>query len=110
MRALLEKWYLDLTSPEATGFFYIMRISLGPLRFGVTGINMFPGGGAHQSFRLSRIRHCGAHGLDLGRARLTLDRRGAELHIRHGRTRVLPPRTTGLPRRSDGDHPVRVRG
>jgi hypothetical protein len=88
MKALLEKWYLDLTTPEATGFFYIMRVSLGPLRFGVTGINTFRGRKTHQSFRVSRIRHSGLHVLDLGHARLSLRHREAELRIRHGRTQV----------------------
>jgi len=88
MKALLEKWYLDLTTPEATGFYYIMRVSLGPLRFGVTGINHFSGTQSHQSFRISRIRHSGFHELDLGHARLSLSRGEAELHIQHGHTRV----------------------
>ena len=88
MKALLEKWYLDITTPEATGFFYIMRISLGPLSFGITGINYFKGSLTHQSFRISRIRHSGFHTLDLGHARLSLRQRDAELHIRHGRMQV----------------------
>ena len=88
MKALLEKWYLDLTTPESTGFYYIMRVSLGPLRFGVTGINHFRGSLSHQSFRISRILYSGLHELDLGHARLTLRRGEAELHIRHGGTRV----------------------
>ena len=101
MKLLMEKWYLDFSCPPHDfGFYYIMRITLGPFRFGFSGINHFGKSCSVQSFRFSRVKQSGFHTLDLGHARLVQNQREMELFIRHGgftlKGRWRRPPTSGL--------------
>ena len=88
MKVKLEKWYLDFTSKDVTGFYYIMRISIGRLRFGFSGINHFDASRSVQNFRFSRICRPSFHGLRLSKASLSTDLKAAHLEIDHGKTAI----------------------
>jgi len=86
MKVKLEKWYLDFTSQDVTGFYYIMRITLGRLTFGFSGINHFDVTQSVQNFKFSRIARPSLHGLRLSKAQLSTDLKATHLRIDHGKT------------------------
>jgi len=88
MKIRLEKWYLDFTSEEETGFYYIMCITLGRFCIGFTGINHFDSSRSIQSFKFSRTKHLTFHQLILSKARLTTNLHTAHIQIDHGRTAI----------------------
>lgn len=89
MKIKLEKWYLDFTSKKALGFYYIMCLTMGPFRFGFSGINHFQSGELLKSFRFSRELDRSYHGLRLGNASFTTSLQKASLHIDHKRSQLL---------------------
>lgn len=86
MKIRLEKWYLDFTSEEETGFYYIMCLTFGRFRIGFTGINHFDSSRSIQSFKFLRTKQLSFHELILSKARLTTNVRTAHLQIDHGKT------------------------
>jgi hypothetical protein len=88
MRVKLEKWYVDFTSEKEVGFYYIMRITIGPLSFGFSGINHFDSSRSLQSFKFSRINRASFHVLHLSKAKFSSNIHTANLQIDHGRTAI----------------------
>jgi hypothetical protein len=88
MKVKLEKWYLDFTSEDVTGFYYIMRLSFGRFKFGFSGINHFDPTQAVQNFKFSRIKRLSFHKLQLSKAELSSSISAAQLHIDHGKTEI----------------------
>ena len=86
MNIKLEKWYLDFTSEDVTGFYYIIRITLGWMTFGFSGINHFDATRSVQNFKFSKIKLASFHNLKLSKAQLSMDIKTAELKIDHGNT------------------------
>ncbi len=88
MKVKLEKWYLDFTSEDVTGFYYIMRLTIGRFKFGFSGINHFDSTQSVQNFKFSRIKRLSLHDLHLSKAKLSSSIRAACLHINHGKTEL----------------------
>ncbi len=84
MNVKLEKWYLDFTSEEEVGFYYVMVMTLGRFRIGFSGINHFDSSQSVQNFKLSRIKRRSLHGLHLSKARLSSTINEARLDLDHG--------------------------
>ncbi len=88
MKLRLEKWYLDLSSADDVGFYYILTVSLGRLTIGFSGITHSDGSRSLRSFRFSRVRDRSLHALRLGNAQLSSTLRKADLRIDHGKTSI----------------------
>lgn len=88
MNIKLEKWYLDLTSKSALGFYYIMCISLGSFRFGLSGINHFDKRGSLKSLKFSRLNLRSFHSLKLKNASFSTTLKCASLCINHGLSQI----------------------
>lgn len=85
MKVKLEKWYLDFTSKNETGFYYIMIISIGRYKIGFSGINHFNSSQQVQNFKISRLKQKSFHDLRLSKATLSSSIRAAQLKIDHGK-------------------------
>ena len=88
MKVKLEKWYLDFTSQEETGFYYIMCLTFGRFRIGFTGINHFDSSRSIQSFKFLRTKRLSFHELILSKAQLTTNLHTAQIQIDHGKTAI----------------------
>jgi len=88
MKIKLEKWYLDITSKQALGFYYIMCLSIGPIRIGFSGINHFDSSGKLKSFRFSRVKIRSFHSMSLKTAQLFTSISSASLNIDHGHSQI----------------------
>jgi hypothetical protein len=86
MRVKLEKWYLDFTSENEVGFYYIMVLTSGRVRIGFSGINHFDPTQSFQNFRFSRIKRRSLHCIHLSKANLHSTLNEAHLKIDHGKT------------------------
>jgi len=84
MNVKLEKWYLDFTSKNETGFYYIMIISVGRYKIGFSGINHFDSSQQVQNFKISRLKQQSLHKLLLSKAELSSSIKTANLKIDHG--------------------------
>jgi hypothetical protein len=73
MKVKLEKWYLDFTSRNVTGFYYIMIISIGRYKIGFSGINHFDTSQQVQNFKMSRLKGSSKHRSRKNRTRRKLD-------------------------------------
>lgn len=85
MKVKLEKWYLDFTSKNETGFYYIMIISVGRYKIGFSGINHFDSSQQIQNFKISRLIRQSFHKLILSKASLSSSIKMAHLKIDHGK-------------------------
>lgn len=88
MKMKLEKWYLDFTSENVLGFYYIICLSLGPFRLGFSGINHFDSADPLKSFKFSRLTLRSFHVLSLRNASISTSLKSASLHIDHGQSQV----------------------
>lgn len=88
MKIKLEKWYIDFTSEKALGFYYIMCVSLGPIRIGLSGINHFGHGEQIKSLKFSRLHKRSIHALKLKNADYSSTLKAAHLKINHGSSRI----------------------
>lgn len=88
MRIKLEKWYLDFTSKNVLGFYYLMCISFGPFRLGFSGINHFGSKDPLKSFRFSRLNLRSFHKLSLKNASFSTSLKSASLRIDHGQSQI----------------------
>jgi hypothetical protein len=85
MKVKLEKWYLDFTSRNETGFYYIMIITIGRYKIGFSGINHFDSSQQVQDFKISRLKQQSFHNLRLSKATLSSSIKAAHLKIDHGK-------------------------
>ncbi|MGB3861481.1 MAG: hypothetical protein WA915_05320 [Candidatus Aminicenantaceae bacterium] len=85
MKVKLEKWYLDFTSRNETGFYYIMIITIGRYKIGFSGINHFDSSQQVQNFKISRLKQQSFHNLKLSKAALSSSIKAAHLKIDHGK-------------------------
>jgi hypothetical protein len=88
MNVKLEKWYLDFTSGNETGFYYIMILTLGRYKFGFSGINHFDASQSVQNFKISRLKQRSIHNLQLSKAALSSSIKAAHLKIDHGKIAI----------------------
>jgi hypothetical protein len=88
MNIKLEKWYIDFTSKKAMGFYYIMCVSLGPFRFGLSGINHFDTMDSMKSCKFSRLNLRSFHALKMKNASFSTTLKSASLHINHGLSQI----------------------
>jgi len=88
MNIKLEKWYMDFTSKNALGFYYIICISLGPFRFGLSGINHFDTMDSMKSLKFSKLNLRSLHALKLKNASFSTTLKSASLHIDHGLSQI----------------------
>lgn len=88
MRVKLEKWYLDFTSGNEIGFYYIMTVTIGRYKIGFSGINHFDSAQSVQNFKFSKIKQQSLHNLHLSSAELSSSIKAAHLFIDHGKTAV----------------------
>lgn len=88
MNIKLEKWYMDFTSKNALGFYYIMCISLGSFRFGLSGINHFDAKNSMKSLKFSRLNLRSLHALKLKNASFSTTLKSASLAINHGLSQI----------------------
>lgn len=88
MRVKLEKWYLDFTSENEVGFYYIMALTFGRFRVGFSGINHFDPTQSVQNFKFSRIKQRSVHCIHLSKASLYSAINEAHLKINHGKTKL----------------------
>ncbi len=88
MNIKLEKWYMDFTSKNALGFYYIMCVSFGPFRFGFSGINQFDAMDSMKSFKFSRLNQRSFHALKLKNASFSTTLKSASLRINHGLSQI----------------------
>jgi hypothetical protein len=85
MKVKLEKWYLDFTSNNVTGFYYIMILTIGRYKIGFSGINHFDRSQHIQNFKISRLKQQSFHKLLLSNATLSSSIKAAHLKIDHGK-------------------------
>ncbi len=88
MKVKLEKWYLDFTSGNEIGFYYIMSVTIGGFKIGYSGINHFDSSQSVQNFKFSRIKLLSFHNLQLSNANLSSSINSAQLQIDHGKTAI----------------------
>ncbi len=85
MKVKLEKWYMDFTSKNEVGFYYVMVMTFGRFRIGFSGINHFDSLRSFQNFKFSRIKRKSLHCIRLSKAHLYSTINEAHLSIDHGK-------------------------
>ncbi len=79
----LNKWYLDFTSGSGTGFFYVITVKFGFIRFGASFVFYREDGINLRSFKFSNIKSIGRKTVLLGNSALTVNPDSAVLRISH---------------------------
>ena len=82
----LNKWYLDFTSPQETGYYYIISFHAGWFKLGFSAIRHLSQHESISSNKICRLTRESFHKLETSNAELSISPGSVDLHIRHGQT------------------------
>jgi hypothetical protein len=102
----LKKWYFDVISSNALGFYYIAYLSIGTMKIGASGIYHYNRSSVLRSFKFSRLREESENKLILTNSGMRNFPDGSELRIGHRLCKIRGRWTPEASPITLGDKPI----